>query len=553
VTHALLSERYRIESKLARGGMGTVYRAHDEVLGRVVAIKVLAEELAEDPEFIERFRREARNAAALLHPNIASIFDYGTDDGRWYMVMELVDGEDLASRLDRDVRLPWPEVMAIGEQVASALAHAHARGVVHRDIKPANILITREGQAKVTDFGIALALQTTTNLTQTGSVLGTPNYLAPEQAKGERVGPSADLYSLGVVLFEALTGTRPFQGESGLALAMQHVTAPVPDPRGRGVALPDQVAALVVHALAKEPAGRFASADAMRDALAAMRDLGHGLVSGPPHPMPPAPSAQHPAPPSPPRGTAPAPAQWGPPPAGQWAPQGPPVPPGQQWGAAPPWPGQAPTPADPAAPGGSGIWPQPPAPPPGQPRGGGGGSRRTLAIVAAALVLGLVAIGIAYSYGRSRDGGEVTAVTRTNDQGQVEVQVPFGLVGAKFEDARNKLGKLGFEVDAEYEFNREVDNGHVVEVLPDEGAWREQGGRVSLTVSKGRGDEVRVPSGLVGEPFSVARDKLIDAGFAVRPSTAFSCDAGQAGKVESVTPPEGSYEQRASTVTVNVC
>jgi serine/threonine protein kinase len=174
-TETTLGGRYRIGPLIAQGGMGTVYRGSDDVLGRDVAIKILDDELAGNPEFIERFRREARNAALLLHQNIAGIFDYGNDDGRWYIVMELVEGEDLAARLDREVRLPWREVAGLGAQVAAALGHAHARGVVHRDVKPANIVITPAGEAKVTDFGIALAFRSTTNLTATGSVVGTPS------------------------------------------------------------------------------------------------------------------------------------------------------------------------------------------------------------------------------------------------------------------------------------------------------------------------------------------------------------------------------------------
>ena len=272
-TETTLGGRYRIGPLIAQGGMGTVYRGSDDVLGRDVAIKILDDELAGNPEFIERFRREARNAALLLHQNIAGIFDYGNDDGRWYIVMELVEGDDLAARLDREVRLPWREVAGLGTQVAAALGHAHARCVVHRDVKPANIVITPAGEAKVTDFGIALAFRSTTNLTATGSVVGTPSYLAPEQAQGERAGPPADQYALGVVLFEALTGTKPFTAESNLDLALAHVSAPVPDPRDRGAELPEALADVVTTAMRKQPGARYASAEAMREALlATLRD-----------------------------------------------------------------------------------------------------------------------------------------------------------------------------------------------------------------------------------------------------------------------------------------
>src|SRR4029453_1888637 len=213
------------------------------------------------------FRREARSAAGLLHPNIAGIFDYGEDAGRWYIVIEYVQGENLADRLTRQGRLTWEQAFTLAAQAAAALEHAHARGVVHRDVKPPNILLTGDGVAKVTDFGIARTVRAATTLTQTGSLLGTPAYLAPELAQGERAGPAADLYALGVVLFELVTGGPPYRGETSLAIAMQHVTAPVPDPRERGAPLPEAAARLIVRALAKRPEDRFPSAASMRQAL----------------------------------------------------------------------------------------------------------------------------------------------------------------------------------------------------------------------------------------------------------------------------------------------
>jgi predicted Ser/Thr protein kinase len=262
-----LGERYRLGEQIAAGGMGSVYRAVDELLGRQVAVKVLRRELAEDPTFLERFRREARSAACLSHMGVAGVYDYGELGGQPFIVMELVDGETLAERVAARGRLPWPEALAVGEQVARALAAAHANGLVHRDVKPANILLGVDGRAKVTDFGIAQAAQTTT-LTRSGMVLGSANYVAPEQAQGGHVGPAADLYSLGCVLFEAVTGETPYRGANPVAIATQHVSAPVPDPRELVPDLPDQVAALIIRALDKQPGRRFASASAMADALA---------------------------------------------------------------------------------------------------------------------------------------------------------------------------------------------------------------------------------------------------------------------------------------------
>jgi hypothetical protein len=240
----------------------------DETLGRHVAVKALRRELADDPTFLERFRREARAAAGLSHPGVAGVYDYGELGGQPFIVMELVEGETLAERLAARGRLRWREAFAIGEQVAAALAAAHAHGLVHRDVKPANILLGRDGRAKVTDFGIAQAAQAAT-LTRTGMVLGSANYVAPEQAKGGQVGPAADLYSLGCVLFEAVTGETPYRGGNAVAIATQHVSAPVPDPRERRPDLPPAAAALIVRALQKHPAGRFPSGSAMAAALAA--------------------------------------------------------------------------------------------------------------------------------------------------------------------------------------------------------------------------------------------------------------------------------------------
>jgi serine/threonine protein kinase len=270
VTPTLLGNRYRLGERIAAGGMGAVYRAVDESLGRQVAVKVLRRELADDPTFLERFRREARAAAGLSHPGVAGVYDYGELGGQPFIVMELVEGETLAERLAAGGRLPWREAFAIGEQVAAALAAAHAHGLVHRDVKPANILLGRDGRAKVTDFGIAQAAQAVT-LTRTGMVLGSANYVAPEQAKGGHVGPAADLYSLGCVLFEAVTGETPYRGGNAVAIATQHVSAAVPDPREHVQDLPPEAAALIVRALQKHPAGRFPSGTAMAAALAAAR------------------------------------------------------------------------------------------------------------------------------------------------------------------------------------------------------------------------------------------------------------------------------------------
>ena len=262
-----LIDRYRLEQRLAVGGMGTVYEATDERLNRRVAVKLLKEELVDDPRFVERFRREARAVAALSHPNIASVFDYGADDGRDFIVMELIEGRDLAELL-RSGPLPPDRAAGIAAQSCDALAHAHASGIVHRDVKPANIIVSVNDRVKVTDFGIARAIGETT-LTAAGSVLGTANYLAPEQASGESVGPAADQYAMGVVLFEMLTGQVPFSGTSPIGIAMRHVSDVIPAPSSIVREVPATLDEITARATAKDPSERYSEISGMASALRA--------------------------------------------------------------------------------------------------------------------------------------------------------------------------------------------------------------------------------------------------------------------------------------------
>src|SRR2546428_2092830 len=238
----VLAERYELEKVIGEGGMATVWRARDSRLDRPVAVKLMADKISNDADFRARFLQEARAAASISHPNIVDVLDYGEEDGIPYMVMELVDGEDLRSRLARDGRLQPDEVARIGAGVARGLSVAHRRGLIHRDIKPANILIDAEGTPKLTDFGIVRALGSATQ-TKAGMTLGSVHYLSPEQVQGTTVDERSDIYSLGVVLYEATTGERPFDDDAPAAVAVRRLFGTPPPPPPPGAAIPPWVAA----------------------------------------------------------------------------------------------------------------------------------------------------------------------------------------------------------------------------------------------------------------------------------------------------------------------
>jgi eukaryotic-like serine/threonine-protein kinase len=269
----ILNERYQIEATLGEGGMARVYRGTDGVLGRPVAIKVLADRYANDDTFVTRFRREAQAAAALNHPNVVSVFDTGDDGQAHYIVMEYVPGQTLADVLKREGPLDPDRAARIAEDVATALQAAHERGLVHRDVKPGNVMIDPEGRTKVMDFGIARAAANDT-LTQTGAVLGTAAYLSPEQARGDAVDARSDIYSLGCVLYEMLTGRPPFTGDSPVAIAYAHVNDQPDSPTAHRRGVPPELEAVTMRALAKDPDDRYPSAEAFRAAIAAARGAG---------------------------------------------------------------------------------------------------------------------------------------------------------------------------------------------------------------------------------------------------------------------------------------
>ena len=271
VNQTRIDGRYTIERPLGSGGMAEVFLAHDEVLDRDVAVKVLRSQYAGDEEFYERFRREATSAAGLSHPNIVQVYDRGeVDDGTCYIAMEYVSGGTLKERLDERGPMEPERALAVAGQVAEALWAAHERGVIHRDIKPHNILVTDMGHLKVTDFGIARAASAAT-ISATNAVFGTAGYLSPEQALGEPATPRSDLYSLGIVLYELLTGVVPYRADNPVAVCMKHVTEPLTPPRGLDPTIPEAVDALVVKMLAKDPADRPASASELLDDIEGVR------------------------------------------------------------------------------------------------------------------------------------------------------------------------------------------------------------------------------------------------------------------------------------------
>ncbi|MBP2644815.1 MAG: prkC [Firmicutes bacterium] len=251
-----LDNRYTILERVGGGGMADVYRAHDTLLDRSVAVKVLRSQFTDDEEFVTRFRREAQAAARLSHPNIVNIYDVGRDGDAYYIIMEYISGETLKERIQREGPLPVETAVRIALEIAEALEHAHQNNLVHCDIKSHNILTTRAGRVKVTDFGIAKAV-TAATMTQTSTIIGSVHYFSPEQAKGVAVSAKSDIYSLGVVLFEMLTGTVPFQGETPISIALKHLQEQPPMPRSLNPAIPPLVEAIVLQAMAKEPDQRF--------------------------------------------------------------------------------------------------------------------------------------------------------------------------------------------------------------------------------------------------------------------------------------------------------
>ena len=420
--------------------MGSVYVATDELLKRKVAAKLLNEDLLDNPSFVERFRREARAVAALVHPNVAAIFDYGEDAGRHFIVMELAPGRDLAHLLRQEGPLEPERARRIAAQVCWALGDAHAAGVVHRDVKPANVIVSGDDRVEVTDFGIARAAGDTT-MTASGSVLGTPQYISPEQAADRPVGPPSDVYSAGVMLFETLTGEVPLSGSSPVAIVMRHLSEDVPAPGSLRPGLPADLDRIVARATARDPQHRYADGAEMARAL---EGGGRGA-------------------------TAVMPAAVG-------------------TGLGPDAAGHSTDELEAAE------WPPRPA-----------ARRRRLGPVLAVLVvlLALLVAGLAAwalfvdrqpEPRRDRGGGaETPEESPSPTPTEQQVTVPDGLVGSDIEEAEAVLREAGLVPAREFVENEE-EEGTVIAADPPEGASATEGDTVTLTVSTGPPDEEVSPS-----------------------------------------------------------
>src|SRR4051794_28422096 len=281
----VLADRYELEELVGTGGMSSVYRAHDRLLDRKVALKILHQHYSSDDDYVERFKHEARSVAALSHPNIVTVIDRGEHGGRQYIVFEYVEGETLKRLIERRGPAPVPNAIELGIQVARGLAFAHQQGLIHRDVKPQNVLLNGDGRAKVTDFGIARSLNVQHGMTQTGTVLGTSDYIAPEQAQGQRVDEHSDVYSLGVVMYELLTSEVPFPGENFVAVAMRHINEPPPPIRDKRPDVSPRLEAAVQKAMAKDPADRFPTmidfCHELEACLAELQSAGTQIVPAP--------------------------------------------------------------------------------------------------------------------------------------------------------------------------------------------------------------------------------------------------------------------------------
>jgi len=495
--------RYELHRRLGRGGMAEVFLARDLQLDRPVAVKVLFTQFANDPSFVARFRREAQAAANLNHPNIVSVFDWGQEHGTYFIVMEYVDGQTLAEILRTGGPLDPERAAGIAGDVAAALGHAHAAGVLHRDIKPGNILISPSGRVKVADWGIGRAMDAAAeeNLTQTGAVMGTATYFSPEQAQGLSLDPRSDLYSLGVVLYESLTGQTPFQGDSPVAIAYKHVQEQPRRPRELRPGVPADLEAIVLQLLAKDPAQRYPSADSLRDDLRRLRD--GAPVSAAARVLPGAAAAA----------------------AGVGATQA--IPATQARAAAAYDEGTRVVPAAEVA--------REYAPPP---------EKRSGAFLAVLLVLLAVLVGLLYLLARTLGVGEDDG----DDVAQVEVP---RVVDRTFDEAERILTDAGFDVERVDE--QVIDPAQVDLVIrqsPEGGIRVDEGSTVELVV--GTQNLIEVPD-LEGSTPDLAVEQLRQLGFTALPRVVEEASEDvEAGQIIRTEPAAGEEASSTAVITLIV-
>ena len=508
LTGSSIAGRYTLRSKLGEGGMATIYRAWDSHLEREVAVKMLRPQYGSDADFVARFRQEARSAGSLSHPNIVSVHDFGTDADTQFIVMELVEGRDLASILRERGKLWISESVLIAEQVAAGLEAAHRRGIVHRDVKPGNILLTDDGHVRVADFGIARAASEA-GLTTTGTTLGSVHYFSPEQARGQDVTPASDVYSLGIVLYEMLTGRRPFEADSSAGVALMRLTEdPVP-PSVHEPSLPRDLVWLVMRALQRDPKARFPNGGAFREALRTWQPPAAAPARAPaPAPAKPSETSHadggHPDGPAPvalavAAGTATA-RDGDARPADRDAtavdiatasPGGGPAPDsetivGDRAVTPPPMVPEAVAPAAPPAPAAAAVAPQPrtrPARRAESPRRRAAWGWVPLGILALAVLLGVGYLGSRVLSGGAPTGSPTTSMVGVIVEDTVELPP---LEGVTEEEARAAIERAGLEVgDVSEAPSETVRRGRVVTTDPPPGAELERGDTVDLVVSRG--------------------------------------------------------------------
>lgn len=506
----LLGGRYRLRNQIARGGMTDVFLGQDTLLSRPVAIKRLFPEFATDPSFVERFRREATAAANLNHPNIVAVYDWGSDEGTYFIVMEYIEGQSLAELLRSSGPLAAEQAAEIAMYVAAALGFAHENGVIHRDVKPGNVLLSPDGKVKVTDFGIAIAAfgGAESNLTQTGSVMGTATYFSPEQAQGKALDHRSDLYSLGIVLYEMLCGRPPFTGDSSVAVAYKHVQQTVPSPSSLGVVLPESLEAITMKLLAKNPAQRYPTAKDVQRDLRRFREGRHQL----------SPRQQAAAPP--PEASTPPPKE--------------PEMPASVQQAAPPPSSEGP--------------PQPPVPPAPAPVTVLEPSSRAGLYTAAAVIFIAVAVLVFFVLSNVLENGEDTAPPAVTVTAVPLVSVP-DVEGLSSQAAIRELRASGLVVSQVFEASETVEANEVISQSPAALAEVEQGEEIEITVSSGA-TPVTVP-GVVGQNANDAARFLQDQGFAseLRVETGSTAPAGQVLRQD---PSAGSEVAPNSTVVLYV-